>query len=113
MNNEFEFECYEDGRWYVVFPQYMGPHENLEMVEGADRMLDALSPDGRNVTLSICESEWEIDEDCFTLELVAHDEDGGWYNVIDCPSFEGTIWLCNVVHEFFEDHPQILYCSVV
>lgn len=113
MNTEFEFERYEDGRWYVVFPEYSGPHEDLEMVAGADRMLDALSTDGLYAKLSISESECDMDEDCFTLELEAHDDDGGWYNVIDCPSFQGTIWLCNVVHEFFEDHPQILYCRIV
>ncbi len=38
---EINFDRYDDGRWYVVFPEYEGGHEDLEMVEGADKMLDA------------------------------------------------------------------------
>ena len=49
----------------------------------------------------------------FTMEMEAHDEDGAFYNVKDCPQYEGTIWLCNVVHEFFGNHPDRIYCSVI
>lgn len=35
---KFDFECL-DGRWYVVYPEYEGPFEDLEMVENADKML--------------------------------------------------------------------------
>ncbi len=109
---EISFECYEDGRWYVIFPEYEGDHDDLEMVEGADKMLDALTEDGLYVTLSV-EREEPSDGDYFTLEIEAHDEDGAFYNVKNCKQFEGTVWLCNVVHEFFGDHPERIYCSVI
>lgn len=109
---KISFERLEDGRWYVVLPEYEGPQEDLEMVEGADDMLDALTTDGLYVTLDITLDE-PAGEDYFTFEMEAHDDDGAFYNVADCPQFSGTIWLCNVTHEFFEDHPQKIYCKLV
>ena len=109
---EMKFECWEDGRWYVVFPEYDGPFEDLEMVENADKMLDALTTDGLFVDLDISLEE-PVTGDYFTLEMVAHDDSGGYYNVINCDKFSGTIWLCNVVHEFFKEHPERIYCSEI
>ena len=102
---EISFERFEDGKWYVVFPEYEGPQEDLEMVEGADKMLDALTDDGMYVTLEVNLEEPSSD-DFFMLEQEAHDEDGSFYNVKDCEKFSGTVWLCNVVHEFFGNHPE-------
>lgn len=39
---EITFEKWEDGRWFVVLPDYDGPQEDLEMVDGADEFLDVL-----------------------------------------------------------------------
>ena len=109
---EFRFECLEDGRWYVVFPEYDGPFEDLEMVENADKMLDALTIDGLFVDLEINLDEPESGN-YFTLEMEAHDDSGGYYNVLNCDKFSGTIWLCNVVHEFFNEHPELIYCTEI
>ena len=109
---EMRFECSEDGRWYVVFPEYEGPFEDLEMVENADKMLDALTTDGLFVDLNVSLEEPETG-DYFTLEMKEHDDSGGYYNVMNCDKFSGTIWLCNVVHEFFNEHPERIYCSEI
>lgn len=108
---EMTFERVDDGRWYVVMPEYEGFQDDLEMVENADKMLDALTSDGLYVTLDIS-LEKPSDNDYFELALEAHDEDGAFYNVEGCDRFSGTIWLCNVVHEIFEDHPQRIFCSI-
>lgn len=110
---KLKFECLENGRWYVVFPEYEGPFEDLEMVENADKMLDALTTDGFFSTLEITEEEPKDSDGYFSLKMEAHDDWGAHYNVIDCDKFSGNIWLCNVVHEFFEDHPEKLYCKVI
>ena len=81
-------------------------------MQGADKMLDALTTDGMYASLDISLEDPE-DEDCFTLNIEAHDEDGAFYNVIGCDKFEGTIWLCNVMHFVFGDHPDKLFCRVV
>lgn len=109
---QLTFECTEDGRWFVVFPEYEGPQEDLEMVEGADEMLDVLTMDLITVTLDINIEEPGIGE-YFILELESHDDDGAFYNVIDCPHFSGNIWLCNVVHELFNEHPERFYVQLI
>lgn len=98
-------------RWHIDMP-WDGNRANLEMVEGADRMLDALSSDRPYSTLNV-ELEEPEDGEYFTMEMEAHDEDGAFYNVKECLQFEGTVWLCNVVHEFFGNHPERIYCSVI
>ena len=50
---ELTFEKWEDGRWFVVLPDYDGPQEDLEMVDGADKFLDVLTTDGLYVNLRI------------------------------------------------------------
>ena len=108
----FDFERWEDGRWFVILPEWDGDQEDLEMVEGANKMLDSLTTDGMYSSLDISMEDPE-DEDNFTLDIEAHDEDGAFYNVIGCDKFEGTIWLCNVVHFVFGDHPDRLFCRVI
>lgn len=33
---ELSFEKWENGKWYVVFPDYDGDQEDLEMIDGAE-----------------------------------------------------------------------------
>lgn len=107
-----DFECPDYKHWYVVFPDYVGEQEDLEMVEGADEMIDTLSIDMKTLSLEVSEEEPTVGE-YFILEMEAHDDEGAFYNVIDCPEYNGTIWLCNVTHEFFGDHPEKLYCQII
>lgn len=109
---ELTFECTENGRWYVVLPDYEGDQEDLEMVDGADKMLEALTDDGLYVTLTV-DIEEPVDTEYFTLEMESHDDCGGFYNVRNCPRFSDMVWLCNVVHFVFGEHPETIYCSVV
>ena len=43
---ELIFEKWEDGKWFVVLAEYDGDQEDLEMVDGADKLLDFLTTDG-------------------------------------------------------------------
>lgn len=106
------FEHLEDNKWYVVFPEYEGNFEDLEMVEGSDKLLDWLTLDGLYVTLEVFLEEPTIGE-YFTLHLKSHDDNGAYYDVVDCDKYQGNIWLCNVTHEFFGEHPEKIYCSII
>lgn len=108
---ELSFQRMENGRWYVIFPEYDGPSEDLEMVENADNMLEALTSDGLYVTLEVNDEEPPHNK-YFTLEMEAHDPAGAHYNVCNCDRFSGIIWLCNVTHEFFGEHPEKIFISL-
>lgn len=109
---ELKFERLEDNRWYVVLSDYEGNHEDLEMVDGADRMCAALSDDNMYLTLNITLDE-PNEGDYFSLEMEAHDDYGAHYNVLECDQFSDTIWLCNVTHFVFGEHPEKIYCQVI
>ena len=108
---EISFEKWNNGKWYVIMPEYQGLHDDLEMVEGADKLLDNLTDDNLYVNLDVSTKEEFFT--CSILELISHDESGAYYEVQDCPWFEGTIWLCNVVHEIFGEHPEKINFKII
>ena len=85
---ELTFEKWEDGRWFVILPEWDGLQEDLEMVDGADTFLDF-------------------------LEMVGHDQLGGTYRVNGVDGFDQEVWLCNVVHFIFGEHPETIYFKEV
>ena len=93
---ELSFEKWENGRWFVVLPDYDGDQEDLEMVDGADTLLDFLTTDGLYVTVKV--SLEEKAGYSVLLNLVAHDMIGGTYQVENLEGFNQDVWLCNVVH---------------
>lgn len=111
INNtmRLEFEKEENGKWYAVIPEWPYDHEELEMVDGADDLLDCLTQDGRLVTLDV-ETEEPSAEGYATFTLIDHDDYGGTY-VTESPEVEvKQIWLCNVMHFVFDgEHPEVLY----
>lgn len=100
------FERWEDGRWFVVFPEYDGDQEDQEMVEGADTFLDFITTDGMYVNMTI-DTEDHSGWNC--LSLVDHDDLGGTYEVQGVEGFNQDVWLCNVVHEMLGEHPETIY----
>lgn len=105
----FKFEKEQDNRWYVVLPEWEGDKEELEMVCGADVMLDIVAQGEWHTYLTI--SEKEFDNPRFTLTFNRDEADGGLYNLkSDMHEFE--IWLCHVTKFVFDGRlPKILYCS--
>ena len=105
---ELTFEKWEDGRWFVVLPDYDGDQEDLEMVDGADQFLDYFTYDGLYVTVDVSlEDDYPV-----RLKLVAHDEIGGRYQVENLDGFNVDVWLCNVVHFLFGEHPEEIYFNI-
>lgn len=107
---ELTFEKWEDGRWFVVLPDYDGDQEDLEMVDGTDTFLDFLTEDGIYVTVDV--NLEEPGDDSIILKLVAHDEIGGTYQVENLSELKHDVWLCNVVHFLFGEHPDVIYFKV-
>ena len=113
----------QDNKWYSDVPGRS--LADNEMVMGADVMLELLS------TSMYCKNPNEvniklIDEKVDGIHLLAfkredHDEDGAYYSVsgflyreyVDMLTsenglFDGTIWICNVIHDVFGEHPEYI-----
>ena len=108
---ELTFEKWENGKWFVVLPEYDGEQEDLEMVDGADDFLEFLADDGLYVNAEI-----SLDKDerfPIKLKLAYHDEIGATYHVENLADYDKDIWLCNVVHFLYGEHPENLYFRIL
>lgn len=108
----FDFVKEDTGRWYVVLPEWEGPKEALEMVLGADSMLDMMSGnENKIVTLKISEKPFTGSD---RLDLTNINDSGGGGAFYRATKFEGKninmdIWLCDVMHFVFGGFPKRIY----
>ena len=94
--------------WYVDMPEWEGSIDALEMVRGADDMLDELSNHtGRDVYLQIATSAFD---DCERLIKIQDDVvGGGAYYGYPSTHEPKIIWLCSVSNWYFGYHPENIY----
>ena len=74
-------------RWYIDLPEWQGPRANLEMVMGADVMLDVLSTGNERVNVTF--SNHATDE--FEAELKLIHLSNGDYSVTDLTNQYETV----------------------
>lgn len=99
----------ESNRWFIELSEWKGDKDDLEMVCGADIMLDILAQGELVVYLSI--SEYKFEESDFTLTFIKEINDGGLYN-LDSTFHSFEVWLCHVTKFVFNGKfPKILYCK--
>lgn len=100
----------EDGRWYIYLPNWKGAKYDLEMVEGADLLLDFISEHSENVTLIVSIKEFRDSNELIMTELGGW-EGGAYYNIKKFGNVEINldIWLCSVMEFMFGYMPEQLY----
>lgn len=104
-----------DGKWFAVIPEYNGPKADLEMVQGADIMLNILAQEDSEVIAIL--STYKPDYNNYTtLTLIEETPDigGGIYLVDKLLNIEYNmnIWLCDVTRFVFKELPKIIYLIV-
>jgi len=114
MTKEYKFYKTEENRWYIDLPDYIengGYIEELEMVAGADIMLDILSDFQSNITLIIDTIPFENSERIIKTEN-QECESGANYDLISQMNNRLPIWLCDVTKYVFGDFPDIIFFKV-
>lgn len=121
MNTQTELQVYkfikeDTGRWYIDLPEWEGNKADLEMVEGADTMLNYVGKGTSPVELILSEQTFD---GCNILKLI-HDYSkeiggGGIYLLTD---YEGEtlhqeMWLCEVTEWVFGKLPLVIYFKKV
>ena len=104
MNNKLRFYK-ENERWYADIPNVS--KEDNEMVFGSDIFLEKISNGKTQI-----EIEFTIDYPgnfIYGFSLIDHDEYGATYQ--SKINKEETIWLCNVAHEIFIEHPMEIFIT--
>lgn len=104
-------------RWYAQLPNYIGKVEDLEMVLGADVLLDIIdSKETGTVSLEVYNSAEEfvkhnILHPNYTIDFVeATGDDGANYRLRE---YKHDLWLCNVTKYVFGEFPLTIYIKVL
>lgn len=95
----------ENGNWYADIPNHT--KEENEMVMGSDMALDFIAKDKNEVTLTL--SDEQTYDYLVHFNMTEHDEDGAYYQACGDYDLLYPIWICNVTHDIFGEHPEDLY----
>lgn len=121
MKKTFKFEKDPDGRWYIVLPEWDGERDELEMVGGADTMLDILAQGESPIFLELSTEEFDgadkldllakCSDDYFELQGQGYPSSGAFYQVsrLKQVEYDLPIWLCDVTKFVFGDFPKTIY----
>ena len=105
-----------NGRWYVDFPNWPLSHDNLEMVAGADDLLDILNNGTNHVSLQVYTKrpkEYDIE-----LKKIHSALTKGAFYTVETPlnGWEKSnsvrrkqLWLCPVTLTVLGQYPQQIF----
>ncbi len=114
MKTTIKFYKEIDNRWYADLPELKVSKAELEMVSGADSMLDIVSENEMKVNLFLSLEEFEGSNE---FKLLREDSDygGGWYLMEKYLGIElnREFWLCDVTKLVFGNMPKNIYFAVV
>lgn len=116
----------EKNIWYIDLPEFLeaglGTKDNLMMVAGADLMLDRLSNNGTEITVTFADEPFEGSENTLYKQRIGLDKEllnrighapvdyGAYYNWKENNS--QSVWLCPVTEYVFEEgYPETIYVS--
>ena len=88
----------EQGSWYIDLPDWTGTKAELQMVAGADTLLDHLSNNGTRLNVALS-TDKVIKDSGFQIlkKIVKTPPNGCIYHLGFTP-----VWLCNVTKFVFE-----------
>jgi hypothetical protein len=116
MERICKFKKENDGSWFVVLPEWEGNKSDLQMVLGADTLLDIMSQ-GHNEILVRFSTEgfpganlmyWFLNGIPGDLEV-----GGAMYHIDEYNGivYNFDLWLCDVTKFVFGEMPQHIYYS--
>jgi hypothetical protein len=109
--NTYKFVKEDTGRWYIDLPNWQGVKADLEMVEGADIMLDYVGEGSREVELILTEAPFEGSTELQLIEDYKDHVGGGIYllNEYEGKTLNQQMWLCDVTKFVFGKLPPAIY----
>jgi hypothetical protein len=100
-----KFNKEADGRWFIDLPSWDGNKSDLEMVLGADTMLEIFSQGEGYVEICVHDKEYDS---LYKLYFDKFESGGAWY-LFESPTNEFKVWLCFVTKFVFGYFPKIIY----
>ncbi len=98
-------------RWFVDIP-YDGSVDDLQMVSGADLMLESIANGNETVVVRVSRTKIAHSVE---LSILESDDVGATYFVDNWDNeectYRGNVWLCNVTKLVFGDFPSHIYLT--
>lgn len=94
-----------NGRWYADIPNHT--LEDNEMIMGSEVLLEKFANGSNDVTVKV--SDKPVPDYLIRMYRTEHDSDGAWYQLVVMSYESEQIWICNVTHDVFGEHPEDLY----
>lgn len=112
---EIKFYKESDNRWYADLPEWEGPKAALEMVCGADTMLDILAQGEGNTILDMSVEPINGYEMLIFLHETPDLDEGAYYHMESYMGLEFNldVWLCDVTKFVFGEFPKIIYFNKI
>jgi len=103
-----------DDRWFIDLPEYVmegGNKEDLEMVEGADELLNLMAGGKKKVSVQMDVSYFEGADVLELVEICDAPKGGGYYRIVTFKNrpLNKEIWLCDVTLFVFGDLPEKIF----
>ena len=111
MKAIFRFYKTSENKWYIDLPEWGGDLAELEMVEGADTMLDIVSGNNNECFLELSNEPFEKADTLILMKNLSDSIGGGDYLM---ESYKGeeinhNLWLCGVTESVFGEIPEVIY----
>lgn len=94
-----------NGRWYADIPKHT--LEENEMIMGSEVLLEKFANGSDEITVKV--SDKPVPDYLIRMYLTEHDSDGAWYQLVVMSYESEQIWICNVTHDVFGEHPEQIY----
>lgn len=112
MEKTNRYRFYKDnmGRWFINIPEWEGKPEDLEMVMGADTLLDVIAQGDDSVSVKFSTEPFE-GANILIIEKHGGEESGAYYLLSEYRGikFNLQVWLCDVTLFVFGYFPNRIY----
>ncbi|MES2456925.1 MAG: DUF6717 family protein [Bacteroidota bacterium] len=111
MKGTFRFYKTADNRWYIDLPDWGGALADLEMVEGADTMLDKVSSYSNECHLEMSSEPLQGADQLKLVNDLRKSIGGGEYLMerYKGETVNHKMWLCEVTETVFGELPKMIY----
>jgi uncharacterized protein DUF6717 len=110
MNYKIKFYKDYDNKWYADLPEFSFSKEELEMISGADTMLEIISQGENEVILLLSDELFEKAE--ILTKVKDTPEIGRAVYIINYYQgfqYDLELWLCDVTKALFKELPNKIY----
>lgn len=102
-----------DQKWYFRYPDYNGPHSDLEMIEGAEQLLTIESENLNVVQFKVSTLPFEGTTMVFKKIKETPEEKGAEYQLYHHDYATHQVWFCAVLEQLYGHFPETLYVQPI